>query len=80
MTEEKTVTDYSERLYHLLNEAIALGHEIPEERVVGKLLRSLTPKFETKATAMEEAKDLSKLKLEEAIGSLKTYEMGMNAK
>ncbi|RVW55486.1 hypothetical protein CK203_075178 [Vitis vinifera] len=40
-----------------------------------KILRSLPKKWETKVTAIQEAKDLTKLSLEELIGSLMTYEI-----
>ncbi|KAL6321698.1 hypothetical protein AAG906_031207 [Vitis piasezkii] len=43
-----------------------------------KILRSLPKKWETKVTAIQEAKDLTKLSLEELIGSLMTYEINLN--
>ncbi|KAL3637081.1 hypothetical protein CASFOL_019380 [Castilleja foliolosa] len=45
------------------------------ERLVGKLLRSITRKFDTKITAIEEARDTSILPYDELVGSLNTYEM-----
>ena len=42
-----------------------------------KVLRSLPPTWHTKATVIEESKDLSTLSLEALIGSLMTYEINM---
>ena len=43
-----------------------------------KILRFLPKKWENKVTAIQEAKDLTKLSLEELIGSLMTHEIKLN--
>src|SRR4051812_48024671 len=48
------------------------------ETVVRKILRSLPKRFDMKVTAIEEAQDIRNMKVEELIGSLQTFEMGMN--
>ncbi|RVX02410.1 hypothetical protein CK203_028327 [Vitis vinifera] len=45
-----------------------------------KILRSLPSKWLTKVIAIQEAKDLAKLPLEELIGSLMTYEINLAKK
>ena len=45
-----------------------------------KILRSLPLKWHTKVTAIQEAKDLTKLPLEELVGSLMTYEINLAKK
>ncbi|WKA09029.1 hypothetical protein VitviT2T_026708 [Vitis vinifera] len=45
-----------------------------------KILRSLPSKWHTKVTAIQEAKDLTKLPMEELIGSLMTYEINLTKK
>ena len=45
-----------------------------------KILRSLPSKSQTKVTAIQEAKDLTKLLLEKLIGSLMTYEINLAKK
>ena len=55
----------------------ALGRTYAKFDIVRKLLRSLSRTWEAKVTAIQEAKDLSKLPLEELIGSLMTHEITM---
>lgn len=51
-----------------------------EEKLVGKILRSLLKKIDMKVTAIEEAQDLSTLKVDELIGSLQTFELAINVR
>lgn len=51
-----------------------LGEEFPERDVVAKILRSLAPNFKHVVSSIIEAKDLSKLTVEELGGSLKGHE------
>ncbi|PNX74790.1 gag-protease polyprotein [Trifolium pratense] len=62
------------------NQFDALGEKIPEEKLVRKMLRSLPKKFDMKVTAIEEAKDISEIKLDELVGSLQTYEGAIDEK
>ena len=45
-----------------------------------KILRSLPSEWHTKVTAIKEVKDLTKLLMEELIGSLMTYEINLAKK
>ncbi|WJZ92272.1 hypothetical protein VitviT2T_011279 [Vitis vinifera] len=63
------------RFLVIVNELEALGKTYTEVEKAMKILRSLPKKWETKVTAIQEAKDLTKLSLEELIGSLMTYEI-----
>jgi uncharacterized membrane protein len=49
-----------------------------EEKLARKILRSLPKKFDMKVTAIEEARNLSSIKVAELVGSLQTYEMAIN--
>ncbi|CAM8880922.1 unnamed protein product [Rhodiola kirilowii] len=78
MKESESIAEYNTRVLELSNEASALGKPIDEDRLVSKVLRSLPPRFAMKVTAIEEMHDISKLKLDELTGSLRTYEINHN--
>ncbi|CAM8907116.1 unnamed protein product [Rhodiola kirilowii] len=75
MKDSETLPEFNARVLDLSNEAVALGKPIDEERMASKVLRLLPPRFAMKVTATEEMHDISKLKLDELMGSLRTYEM-----
>ena len=67
------------RFMVIMNELEALGKTYIEVEKVMKILKvSTTKKWEIKVTAIQEAKDLTKLPLEELIGSLMTHEINLN--
>jgi len=47
---------------------------------VRKILRSLPKRFDMKVTTIEEAQDISSLKVDELIGSLQNFEIIVNSK
>ncbi|XP_058784264.1 uncharacterized protein LOC131659038 [Vicia villosa] len=49
-----------------------------EEKLVRKILRSLPKIFAMKVTAIDEAQDISKMKVDELIGSIQTFEMSIS--
>ena len=54
-----------------------LGEKIKDAKVVRKVLKSLPKSFRAKVTAIEESKDLDEIKIQELVGSLQTYELGL---
>ena len=54
-----------------------LEEKIEDAKVVRKILRSLPESFQEKVTVIEESKDLDEIKIQELIGSLQTYELGL---
>ncbi|XP_050945193.1 uncharacterized protein LOC127150728 [Cucumis melo] len=75
MTEEETIVEFNVRVLDIANELDALGEKMSNSKLVWKLLRSLPSKFNMKVTMIEEANDLSKMKLDELFGSLRTFEL-----
>ena len=63
------------RFTDVVNGLEDLGNKVSEEDKVFKILRYLPPKWNSKTGAIEEAKILKELPLEELIVSLMTYEM-----
>ncbi|KAL6313657.1 hypothetical protein AAG906_010075 [Vitis piasezkii] len=73
-------TNQVKEFTNIVNGLEALGKTYKESEKVMKILRSLPSKWHTKVTAIQEAKDLTKLPMEELIGSLMTYEINLAKK
>ncbi|KAG9446282.1 hypothetical protein H6P81_012410 [Aristolochia fimbriata] len=80
MEEDETIAEYDARIRDIANERFTLGRKIPEAEQVQKVLCSLTEKFAVKVAAIEECKDLDTLKYDDLMGSLRSYEMNIEAK
>ncbi|XP_045789080.1 uncharacterized protein LOC123884116 [Trifolium pratense] len=78
MNDDETIQEFHMTLLDYDNQFDALGEKVPEEKLVRKMLRSLPKKFNMKVTAIEEAKNITEMKLDELIGSLQTYEVATN--
>ncbi|RVW35048.1 hypothetical protein CK203_079837 [Vitis vinifera] len=80
MKDNETIVEMITRFIDIVNGLEALGKSYKESENVMKILRSLPSKWHTKVTAIQKAKDLTKLPLEELIGSLMTYEINLAKK
>ncbi|XP_057439907.1 uncharacterized protein LOC130731662 [Lotus japonicus] len=80
MKEDETITDFHMTLRDMENSSFALGERMSEEKLLRKILRSLPKRFQMKVTAIEEAQDISSLKVDELIGSLMTFELSQDDK
>ena len=80
MKETETIVEMITRFIDIVNGLEALGKTYKEFEKVMKILRSLPSKWHTKVTAIQEAKDLTKLPMKELIGSLMTYEINLTKK
>lgn len=65
MTEEDKIADYFQRVDENINTIRGLGEEVRVEVIVKKVLRSLNPKYDTKVSSIEEAKDLKTFSIDE---------------
>ena len=54
-----------------------LGENIEDAKFLRKVLRSLPKSFRAKVIAIEESKDFDEIKIQEFVGSLQTYELGL---
>lgn len=75
MEENETIGEFNSRLCDIFNENFALDNKLSVEKLVSKVLRSLPKRFDYKATTIEEAKDITTIKLDELLGSLRTFEI-----
>jgi len=75
MYNDESVANYFLRVDEIVNCMKKLGEEIKEAIVVEKVLRSLSPKFESKVSAIEEKENLRILTMSQLHGILTAYEM-----
>ncbi|KAI3734276.1 hypothetical protein L6452_13741 [Arctium lappa] len=77
MKETELIEEYYNRVILLLNQMRLNGETIEDRRVIEKIMRSLTKKFEYIVVAIEEYKDLSTMSLENLLGTLQSHELRM---
>jgi gag-polypeptide of LTR copia-type/Domain of unknown function (DUF4219) len=80
MNSTEGVSDYITRVQIVMNQLKRNGESLSEQRVVEKILRSLTDTFKNMVCAIEESKDLIELTVNELAGSLLGYEQRNNLK
>ena len=77
MSNDESFDSFYGRLNEIVIAKLNLGEKIEDANVVRKILRSLPKSFWAKVTAIKESKDLDEIKIQEHIGSLQTYELGL---
>jgi excinuclease UvrABC nuclease subunit len=80
MKEDENIHEYHMSIMDIANSSKSFGVKMSEEKLVTKILRSLPKRFDMKVTTVEEANDISEMKVDELIGSLKTFEVAFNDK
>ena len=75
MKESESVEEFYNRTISVANQLLINGEEISDKRIIEKILRSMTRKFEHVIVAIEESKDLNTFSLEELLGSLQSHEL-----
>ncbi|XP_022889173.1 uncharacterized protein LOC111404622 [Olea europaea var. sylvestris] len=74
MKEAESFKDFPDRLMKVVNKIRLLGDDLPNRRVVEKVLISLPEKFEAKISSLEDSGDLSTITLSELINALRATE------
>ncbi|KAL5578208.1 hypothetical protein UlMin_019907 [Ulmus minor] len=77
MKHDESITQMYTRFTDIINDLSSLGKKYSMSEKVRKILRSLPKQWEAKVTAIQEAKNLSTLPLDELVGSLMTHETTM---
>ena len=77
MGDDESFDSFYGKLNEIVIAKLNLEDKIEDAKVVRKILRSLSESFRAKVTVIEESKDLDKIKIQELIGSLQTYELGL---
>ncbi|KAJ0616108.1 putative transcription factor interactor and regulator CCHC(Zn) family [Helianthus annuus] len=77
MKEIESVEDYYNRVVLITNQLKLNGETIDDRRIMEKILRSLTRRFECVVVAIEESKDMDTFSPENLIGTLQSHELRM---
>ena len=77
MGDDESFDSFYRKLNEIVIAKLNLREKIEDAKVVRKILRLLPESFWAKVTAIEESKDLDEIKIQELIGSLQTYELGL---
>ncbi|XP_068313697.1 uncharacterized protein [Pyrus communis] len=73
MRENELLKDYFTRLFDVVNKMKTYGKELPNERIVQKLLISLTKPYDSIVSVIEETKDIETLSVQDVIASLRAF-------
>ncbi|XP_057432315.1 uncharacterized protein LOC130725076 [Lotus japonicus] len=74
MENQESISDYFSRILSLINLMKGCGESMTDLQDVEKVLRTLTSRFDHVVVAIEESKDLEKLKIDELQGMLEAHE------
>ncbi|GAB2265945.1 hypothetical protein Dimus_037855 [Dionaea muscipula] len=80
MDENESIQHMYTRFTNIVNELKSLDKTYSTEELVRKILRCIPDAWMPKITAIQEAKDLTILSLEEPIGNLMTFELMVNSR
>ena len=75
MKPNESISDMYSRFQDIVHALISLGKKITEEDQVRKILNSLPSEWDQRTLAIEEANDISIIKIEDLIGNLMSYEV-----
>ena len=77
MSDDESFDKFYSKLNDIVNFAYNLGEIYDQPKIVRKILRSLTEDFRPKVTAITESKDVDSIPVDELVGSLQSYELGL---
>ncbi|XP_074337764.1 uncharacterized protein LOC141705328 [Apium graveolens] len=78
MKSSENIGEFVTHLKTVKNQMKRNGESLDDVRVMEKLIRSLTKKFDYIVTSIENSKDLSTISIDELVGSLQVHEQRMN--
>lgn len=75
MEDDQRTNDYISKLLSVVNQMQVCREEVSDQQVAGKIMRSLTSKFDFIVVVIQEFKTVKTLKIEELQSSLEAHEM-----
>ncbi|XP_010468473.1 PREDICTED: uncharacterized protein LOC104748551 [Camelina sativa] len=73
----ETIEEYFARVMEIANDMRNLGEDMPDEKIVEKILRTLAEKFTYIVCAIEESKDIKGMTVDGLQSSLRVHEQNM---
>uniref|UniRef100_A0A6N2LU72 Uncharacterized protein n=1 Tax=Salix viminalis TaxID=40686 RepID=A0A6N2LU72_SALVM len=74
MSDEEDLDDYLAKFFDIINNLKSLGEDVSEMRIVQKLLMSLSRRYKSIVSIIEETRDLEILRTEEVVASVKVFD------
>ncbi|XP_016478381.1 uncharacterized protein LOC107799750 [Nicotiana tabacum] len=74
MQDDETIAKYSNQISLIINKIRLLGEDFKDNRIVEKILVTISERFESKISFLEESKDLSTISVAELISVLQAQE------
>jgi len=74
MKEAETIKEYFDRLLAVVNKIRLLREDLPDRKIIEKVLVSLPKRFEAKISSLEDSRDLTMISLTELMKSLQIQE------
>ncbi|KAI5317803.1 hypothetical protein L3X38_037510 [Prunus dulcis] len=74
MNDVESLDDYLTRFFETVNNLKSLGEDVTEKRIVQKLLMSLSRRYKSIVSIIEETRDLDTIRVEEILASVKVYD------
>jgi hypothetical protein len=74
MSENESLDGYLAKFFATVNNLKSLGEDVPENRIMQKMLMSLSRRYKSIVSIIEETRDLDVLRAEEVIASVKVYD------
>ncbi|XP_028183330.1 uncharacterized protein LOC114370235 [Glycine soja] len=78
MNDQESVAEYFTQILTLRNQMKNYDEKLEDVMVIGKIMRTLTPRFDYIVVAIEQGTDLEGMKVEEPTGILEAQELRLN--
>ena len=74
ISDKEDLDDYLSKFFDMINNLKSLGEDVTETRIVQKLLMSLSRRYKSIVSVIEETRDIEVLRTEEVVASVKVFD------